>query len=381
MAKRREHGEGMLRQKNKNFWEASIVVGHDKNGKPIFKSTSGKTKKEALEKLHLLIETYRGVELTEDSKMLVKDWLKKWLEEEMSLTLKESTYRMYERTINTYINPRIGDKKISALTTRDIQEMYNDLKRNGRVHYHPQKGTELAGSSVRSIHMMLHEALDVAVRENIIVKNPTNGTTIPSKEVYNKQVFNEEQLENFMKIIQEDFEWYDFFFLELTTGLRRGEICGLKWCDFDEEKGTLKIERSVVRKENGDILITSTKTYNSDRMILLPPSTKKILSQRERESEWIFPRKDNNHLPMKPQTAYHHLKTLLKRAGLPMIRFHDLRHTFATHALTSGIDAKTLSKMLGHTNASFTIDTYTHVTSDMQKRAAEIVGDFISDFI
>ena len=244
-----------------------------------------------------------------------------------------------------------------------------------------QKGTELAGSSVRSIHMMLHEALDVAVRENIIVKNPTNGTTIPSREVYNKQVFNEEQLENFMKIIQEDFEWYDFFFLELTTGLRRGEICGLKWCDFDEEKGTLKIERSVVRKENGDIIITSTKTHNSDRMILLPPSTRKILSEREQESEWIFPRKNNNSLPMKPQTAYHHLKTLLKRAGLPMIRFHDLRHTFATHALTSGIDAKTLSKMLGHTNASFTIDTYTHVTSDMQKRAAEIVGDFISDFI
>ena len=96
-------------------------------------------------------------------------------------------------------------------------------------------------------------------------------------------------------------------------------------------------------------------------------------------SQWIFPDPVSPELPVPPASAYRRLKVLLQQAGLPSIRFHDLRHTFATHALTSGVDAKTLSGILGHTNASFTLDTYTHVTSDMQKTASNIVGGFMEN--
>ena len=117
------------------------------------------------------------------------------------------------------------------------------------------------------------------------------------------------------------------------------------------------------------------------RTIILPKSVADILRRRKAEalSQWIFPDPVKPEDPVNPDTAYHHMKTLLQRAGLPSIRFHDMRHTFATHALTSGVDAKTLSGILGHTNASFTLDTYTHVTSDMQKQASSIVGGFMED--
>ena len=117
------------------------------------------------------------------------------------------------------------------------------------------------------------------------------------------------------------------------------------------------------------------------RTIILPHSVTKILQRRKENaiSQWIFPDPVKPEDPVDPNAAYRHMKTLLQRAGLPSIRFHDLRHTFATHALTSGVDAKTLSGILGHTNASFTLDTYTHVTTDMQKQACGIVGGFMED--
>ena len=154
----------------------------------------------------------------------------------------------------------------------------------------------------------------------------------------------------------------------MTTGLRRGEICGLKWSDFDEASSTLSVCRTL-HQENGKLEIGDTKTTKGRRRIVLPPSTEQVLLERKKSarSEWIFPNPLKPELPVNPSTAYRHMKVILQRAGLPDIRFHDLRHTFATHALASGVDAKTLSGILGHTNASFTLDTYTHVTGDMQK--------------
>lgn len=126
-----------------------------------------------------------------------------------------------------------------------------------------------------------------------------------------------------------------------------------------------------------------TKTYAGTRKIILPPSTAEILRKRQSQicSPWIFYDPFRPELPINPSRAYQQLKTLLTEAGLPDIRFHDLRHTFATHALSSGVDAKTLAGILGHTKASFTLDTYTHTTGDMQKRAAEIVGGFLTDYL
>lgn len=174
------------------------------------------------------------------------------------------------------------------------------------------------------------------------------------------------------------------FLLHRTdNGLRRGEICGLKWTDFEADTGKLKISRAIHKKKGGGLAVGETKTETGTRTVLLPPSTADLLRRRKEKavSEWIFPNLYQPEKPMHSEYAYHRLKTLLKQAELPLIRFHDLRHTFATHALISGVDAKTLSGILGHTNASFTLDTYTHVTTDMQKNASNIVGSFMDEIM
>ena len=218
---------------------------------------------------------------------------------------------------------------------------------------------------------------------HLIAKNPTEGTVVPKPNYRPKQILNEAQLDTFLEAIEQDEVWRDFFYTELTTGLRRGEICGLQWEDFDEADGTLKIVRSVSSRKAGALDIGETKTNKGRRTISLPDSTAQRLRERKKAaiSQWIFPNPLHPEEPVNPSYAYHRLKTILKNTGLPSIRFHDLRHTFATHALTSGVDAKTLSGILGHTNASFTLDTYTHVTGDMQKQAANIVGDFMADIL
>lgn len=377
MAKRPD-GEGMVRKRKDGRWEGRIIVGHKNNGKPIYKSVLAKTQKELIPKLHRMIEIYHDIELNENYSITLGQWLDKWLNEYMSLTLRESTLTGYKSNINNYIKPILGNKMLSTITTDDIQKMYNQLKKDGRIKPNKNGSKALSDSTVRGIHMMLHEALEYAVREHLIISNPTNNTAIPKCNYAPKQILNDEELDRFMKAIESDELWHDFFYTEITTGLRRGEICALKWCDFDENAGTLKIQRTATKTAVGN-----TKTIAGNREILLPPSTTELLKKRKQKaiSEWIF---HNPYYPEKhisPNTAYAYLKKLLKKAGLPSIRFHDLRHTFATHALASGVDAKTLSEILGHTNASFTLDTYTHVTTDMQKNAASIVGNIIDDLI
>lgn len=147
--------------------------------------------------------------------------------------------------------------------------------------------------------------------------------------------------------------------------------------------GEIAVYSYLGRIKDGVLPVGETKTETGMREILLPPSTVELLKKRKENavSDWIFPNWNNPEEPMNPQSAYTRLKILLKKAELPLIRFHDLRHTFATHAIAGGVDAKTLSGILGHTNASFTLDTYTHVTTDMQKNAARIVGNFMDDII
>ncbi len=259
--------------------------------------------------------------------------------------------------------------------------MYNQLKAHGRVQKDAVHGKGLADATINRVHAMLHLAMKDAQTAHIIAQNPLDQVANPKPSHKPMQVLNEEQLDAFMAEVQKDEPWRDFFYTELTIGLRRGEICALKWEDFDETAGTLKIQRSASAKRAGEIMVGETKTNRGIRKIILPSTTANILRERKKTAltEWIFPHPLHPEEPMSPSWAYNHMKTLLKRAGLPSIRFHDLRHTFATHALASGVDAKTLASILGHTNASFTLDTYTHVTGNMQRRAAEIVGDFMTD--
>ena len=383
MAKRRPNGDGLVRKRDDGRWEGRIVVGHKKDNSPIYRYVFANTQKELIEKLHAHIETYRDAELTEDCKISLGEWLDRWMNEYMIFTVRESTWNGYHSYIENYIKPILGDKPLAFLTTADMQKLYNKVKKQGRVKNHPIHGNALSDSLVRKIHMLLHQALDAAVQQRLIVKNPTTGTTIPKNNYAPKQILNEKQLDRFMDAIRQDEFWYDFFYTELTTGLRLGEICGLKWMDFDEVGGRLKISRTIHQKKGGGYTAGETKTDTGTRTIILPPSTAELLRGRKETvlSEWIFYHPTKPEEPINPYSAYCKMKVFLKNANLPLIRFHDLRHTFSTHALAGGVDAKTLSGILGHTNASFTLDTYTHVTTDMQKNAAVIVGGFIEQIM
>lgn len=379
MSGKRPDGDGLVRKRADGRWEGRIVIGHKDDGLPIYKSVFAKTQKELMPKLHLTIEDYQGVDLSENSKITLSEWMEKWLAEYAEPALRPRTVFGYRSDIKNHIKPALGNKQLRFITQKDVQKFYNSLKRKkvNKVGNHKT----LADSTIRGIHMLLHEIIDSAVKANLIFKNPTDGAKIPKNNYAPKKILNEEQLEIFMKAILDEPMWHDFFYTEITTGLRLGEICGLKWIDLDESTGKLKIQRSVSQAEGGGVKVGETKTEKGTRTILLPKGTLQILKERKKNSvsEWIFPSLLAPEKPTSPSSAYHRLKVILKGAGLPDIRFHDLRHTFATHALTSGVDAKTLLGILGHTNASFTLDTYTHVTTDMQKNASAVVGDFIDE--
>ena len=378
---RRPNGDGTVRKrKSDGRWEGRITIGKKKDGTCIIKTVTAKTQKALMVRLNELKFRYAGTNLVEKCQMTVGEWLIDWLDNYKKHMIRPTTYRGYKNYIETHMIPYIGKKPITNLRTSDIQRMYNRLKEGGRATEHPEDGFALSNSMVRSVHMLLHEALDGAVKERIIPSNPTKGAVIPKTDYKEKTILRETEVERMLEIAKGHVGWYDFFYLECMTGLRKGEICALKWSDYDEVNRKLSVRKSATYMD-GKVSIGETKTERSRRKIILPKSVARMLSERKKNatSEWIFPSVNDLNKPMNPQTAYNKLKSLLREAALPDIRFHDLRHTFATHAASSGVDPKTLSAILGHTDASFTLDTYTHVTTDMQKNASKIVNNFMTD--
>ena len=373
----------MVRKRDDGRWEGRIVVGHKENGDSIFRYIYADTQKELTAKLRQNIDAYQGVELTEQSRMTLSEWLDQWLDRRMAGTVRGDTLDGYRRDLDNHVKPRLGQKQLTKITPADLKDLYAHLLENGRLSKGRDEGNGLAPATVRGIHTTLHHALKTAVEEGLLPVNPADEVTPPKLPRNPKGILNNDQLDALMAAIRQDPLWHDFFYTELTTGLRRGELCGLKWKDFDGETGTLKICRTIHIKKGGGLSEGDTKTYAGTRTILLPHSTAQLLRERKRAAltEWIFPDPLKPENPTHPSSAYRRLKKILSESGLPAIRFHDLRHTFATHALAGGVDAKTLSGILGHTKASFTLDTYAHVTGDMQRHAAGIVGDFIQDIL
>ena len=328
MAKRRPSGDGMVRKRDDGRWEGRIVVGHKENGDSIFHYVSAKTQKALMEKMHRCIVEYDGAELTEDSRMTLGEWLDIWLRECAEPSVRPSTYKGYRGYAERNIKPFLGSKQISKVTAADVQTLYRKLQREGGVD-----GGALSPTTVRRIHGVLHQALNAAVDRHLIVKNPTDDVTLPKKVTAAKTILNDKQLERFMEAIKADEHWHDFFYLEITTGLRRGELCGLMWTDFDAEKGTLTVRRTLHNKEGGGYYVGETKTGAGRRIIKLPPSTVQLLSERKRTSisQWIFPNPVHPEDPIMPNSGYTRMKKLLAEAGLPDMRFHDLRHPYVKY--------------------------------------------------
>ena len=323
----------MVRKRDDGRWEGRIVIGHRENGEPLFRHVYAKTQKALLDKLHQNIECYRDVELTEDSRMTLGQWLDRWLTEYKAGTVRPGTLKSYRCYIEYYIKPQLGDKQISLISQQDIQRMYRRLKTEGRIHEHPEMDHQLSDSMVRHIHTTLHAALKDAVQAHVIPRNPTEGTTAPKPNYKPKRILTGEELDAFLAVVEQDEVWRDFFQTELMTGLRRGEICGLQWSDFDEEGGTLKVCRTLHSQRKGEYTVGETKTNQGMRTIILPHSVTEILRRRKADtiSQWIFPDPVKPEDPVNPGSAYLRMKTLLRRAGLPSIRFHDLRHPYVKH--------------------------------------------------
>ncbi len=371
MAKRRPSGDGMVRKREDGRWEGRIVVGHKENGDSIFRYIYAPTQKELSAKLRQNIDVYQGVDLTEQSRMTLSEWLDQWLEQ-MAVTLRPTTLEHYQRDMENHVKPYLGKKLLTQLTAADLRKLYDSLRRNGRVNPRHGQSLGLSSTTVHGIHATLHLALKAAKVQGLIPVNPADEVNPPKVIHTPMKALNEAQLETFMSVIQKDAVWHDFFYTELTTGLRRGEICGLMWSDFDEHNGILKVSRTLHKEKGGRLVAGDTKTYAGTRKIVLPPSTAQFLRDRKKKSfsPWIFHDPLRPEAPVNPSSAYRQLKKFLSNAGLPNIRFHDLRHTFSTAALEHGMDIKTLSTIIGHVSSSTTLNIYAHVTDEMRRTAA-----------
>ena len=370
MAKRRQNGKGTLRQRKDGRWEGRVVVGYDDKGLPITKNVLAHTKTECAEKLEKLKEEYRPQSMRCKPDMLFGDWMEFWYENYSKPAIRPLTQANYENRIYDHIIPEIGKIPLNKLTQNDLQQFYARLKRNGRKQYVEKYGPGLSDRMVRACHASCRMALEKAVAEGLIRINPAIGCKLPPKKAREMQVLTKDELQRFLAQAKED-GYYELFLLELGTGMRRGELMGLQWDDLNFQTGELQIVRQACAV-NGKIEISVPKTKSSIRTVVLPPSLVEVLKKYKEtvKSRWMFPSPQNPDVPRYPTSVGDILSILLKRAGCKHVRFHDLRHTFATIALENRMDVKTLSATIGHVSAATTLDIYSHMTDTMQMQAA-----------
>ena len=382
MAKRRANGEGSLRKRADGRWEGRYTAGHDPlTGKGIVKSVFGKTQADARQKLQKAINENRGPAINHSGDYTVGEWMWLWYETYSKPSLRNSTRHNYDNYIRNHIEPNIGWIKLKKLTSIHIQQFYNRSKESGRVdRWGKDQKEPLANRTVRGMHMVLRQALQQAVDERIINHNPCDNCRIPKLEKKEMQILPPEKVGAYLECAK-DFGVLPIFYLELTSGLRRGELMALLWSDLNIEKRTISVNKTVDRID-GELVATPPKTKNSVRTVVIPQQAVDLLVEDRKnhpDSPYLFPSPRTGDM-WSPESVARIHKKILKAAGIDEhVRFHDLRHTFATLALNNGVDVKTVSSMLGHYSAGFTLDTYTHVTSEMQRSAAEKMGSFMNE--
>lgn len=371
MAKRRKRGDGSVHLRKDGRWEGRYVIGRNEKGFPISKNVLAKSKAECVAKLEQLREGLQEpVTAPPKSGILLGDWLDLWYREYKKPNLRPNTQMSYERRIYQHIIPALGGIQLDKLTTGEIQKFYTHLKQGGRLIRTELYGEGLSDQTVRGIHTTFHAALNQAVKEHLIFHNPSDGCRLPSAKSREMNVLTPEEIQRLLIQARED-GCYELLLLELSTGLRRGEICALKWDDLNLKTRTLRVERQVHRVK-GELVVSQPKTKASNRSVVLPVPVLTVLKNYKKtvHSQWMFPSPVKEDSPQDPAAVRKKLSAILNRAECKHIRFHDLRHTFATASLEHGMDVKTLSTIIGHVSSSTTLNIYAHVTDEMQRTAA-----------
>ena len=331
MAKCRKWGDGGVSLRKDGRWEGRVVIGYDDKGLPVTKNVLAKTKSECAAKLKTLKESIKAPAPEQPKPgILLGDWLDIWYQAYQKSNLRSNTQISYERRIYQHIIPALGNIQMDKLTTNDIQQFYAKLKQGGRLLRTELYGEGLSDQTVRGVHTTLHAALDKAVAERLLFRNPADGCRLPSAKAREMQVLSPEEIQRLLSQAKED-SCFELLLLELSTGLRRGEICALQWDDLNLRTGELRVQRQVHRIKS-KLVASPPKTKADNRSVILPVPVLDVLNAYKKtvNSWWMFPSPVSEDSPRDPAAVRKRLQTILERVGCKKIRFHDLRHTFST---------------------------------------------------
>ena len=364
---KRANGEGTVYQRNDGRWVASITLENGKR-KSIYRKTQQEAIKVARKANH---EKDQGTLITTEDQSL-QVFLTAWLQDTARPRLRYRTYIRYRELVELHILPTLGKVKLQKVTPQQLQKLYNQKSEEG---YAPQ--------TVKHIHRLLHKAFNDALRWNLVARNVCNLVDTPRVSRKEMQTLTEEQAKQFLEAVKDD-ALEALYIIALTTGMRQGEILALQWGDIDLTHGHLQVQRTIARIGKLGFQISEPKTVKSRRSIHLTALALEALKRhRLRQHEqrlaigpawedqnWVF-----CNAVGRPIEAGNLLRRsfipLLENAGLPRIRFHDLRHSAASLLLLMGTHPKIVQELLGHSNISMTLDTYSHVLPSLQKEAVE----------
>lgn len=298
--------------------------------------------------------------------MTVKEWATHWMERCVKPTVRPTTYAAHNYILQNHIISGLGELALEELSVEDIGRFLDDRKRSGSHRPESANYPGLNDETMRHIHSLLRRCLAQAVAEGRLAENPADAFRYAMPSTVKANVLTATEIEDYLDAAQR-LGYLPMFTLELTAGLREGELIALKWSDVDTHHGTITVyeQRAVVRRE-------LVQYGDRQRSIRLPHRTVELLEQehvKHPSSPYLFPHPGTLR-PHSPNMVRLLHKRVIEAAGLDHVRFADLRHIFATLSLQNGMDVKTLSAMLGHVSAATTLDIYTHITDDMRHSAA-----------
>ncbi|HUF53689.1 MAG TPA: site-specific integrase [Dehalococcoidia bacterium] len=364
MSKRRGNGEGAIFKRGDGRWTATLTLEQGRR-----KSYYGKTRAEVADKLAAALTERQNGSLIPREQVTVSAYLERWLRDAAAPAVRATTMMGYERMIRLHINPNIGKTRLARLTPEALSRLYRELLDQG-----------MAPKYVRLIHALLHRALKQAVRWRMVNVNVADAVDAPSAPRREFHALNAAEARRFLEVSLTDSN-HALYVLALTCGMRQGEILGLRWADVDLDGGWLSVSQQVQRIGKKWVF-SEPKTSRGRRRLALPTIAVhalreqriRVASQRLKAPAWedhdlVFPNLIGR--PIEKQNLMRRsFKPLLERAGLPNIRFHDLRHSAATIMLAMGEHPRVVQERLGHSTIAVTMDVYSHVMPGLQEESA-----------